>query len=172
MIDVSLSFDTGFFEFDLVLEGFSDKRDLQGDDGLLTSVIISLFTDRRAYADDPLPDERVGVPSDLRGWWGDRMSEEDSADPMGSRLWLLSREKDLDVVLARARQYAEEALQWLIRERRVGKIEVEAVRVAPAYLGIGIRALPLPGTDDFTREWNFVYDYANAAPVKIQSPGV
>jgi phage gp46-like protein len=166
MMDVTLSFNFERFDFDFVL---------QGDDGLLTAVIVSLFTDRRANADDPLPDERVGVPSDPRGWWGDFLPEDDSpyaGRALGSRLWLLSREKDMDVVVARASQYAAEAVEWLARERRVGRIEATATRVSPAYLGISIRALPLSGTDDRAREWNFFYDYINALPVKIETPGV
>jgi phage gp46-like protein len=172
MIDISLTFNPEIFEFDLCVDGVDERRDLQGDDGLLTAVIISLFTDRRANPDDPLPDERVGVRSDLRGWWGDRIAAEDRADPMGSRLWLLSREKDLDVVVERARQYADEALQWMLRDRLVARVVARASRVAPAYLGIGIEILPLPGTDDKTREWNFLYDYINAAPLKLNAPGV
>lgn len=77
--------------------------DLQGDDGLMTAVIISLFTDARAHDDDPLPDERVGVSSDRRGWWGDCLPDaqgEQTLESIGSRLWLLWREKDLDSVVA------------------------------------------------------------------------
>ena len=172
MIDISLSFSAERFDFDLTLQSNGTNRDLEGDDGLLTAVIISLFTDRRANADDPLPDERVGVPSDLRGWWGDHILEADALDPMGSRLWLLSREKEQAVVVARAQQYAEEAVQWLVRDKLVGELRVVAARVGPGYLGISVAALPLPGMDDQTREWNFVYDYVNAAPVSIRAPGL
>jgi len=154
--------------FDLALSGF----DLVADDGLLTAVIISLFTDRRANDDDPLPDERIGVLSDLRGWWGDCILEEDRRDPLGSRLWLLSREKEVDVVVARAQQYADEALEWLIRDGHVGALHVVASHAGPACLIIDVQALPVPGRDDKTREWNFVYDYINAAPVSIKAPGL
>jgi phage gp46-like protein len=175
MIDLAVGFNAERFDFDLTLDGSGAARDLLGDDGLLTAVIISLFTDRRANADDPLPDERVGVPSDMRGWWGDFVPEEDAPyaeRALGSRLWLLSREKDMDVVIARAQRYAEEAVEWLLRARRVTRITVAASRVAPSYLGIAVRALPAPGMGDVTREWNFVFDYINAAPVKIETPGV
>ena len=172
MIDVSLSFNAERFDFDLTLISDGTNQDLEGDDGLLTVVIISLFSDRRANDDDPLPDERVGVPSDLRGWWGDHILEEDARDPMGSRLWLLSREKEMAVVVARAQQYAEESLQWLIKGGYVGELRVVASHAGPGYLGIDVQALPAPGMDDKTREWNFVYDYANAAPVSIRAPGL
>ena len=170
MIDISLTFNAGRFDFDFTLAGSPD-RDLLGDDGLLTAVIVSLFSDRRANDDDPLPDERVGF-RDPRGWWGDHILEQDARDPLGSRLWLLFREKDMDVVVARAQQYAEEALQWLVRDRHVGRLVVEASRVAGGYLGIFVAALPLPGVDEQTREWNFVYDYENATPMKIETPGL
>ncbi|MDR2051148.1 MAG: phage GP46 family protein [Deltaproteobacteria bacterium] len=172
MPDLSLSFNSERFDFDLTLAGDGVNRDLEGDDGLLTAVIISLFTDRRARDDDPLPDERVGVPSDQRGWWGDCIPEEGRRDPIGSRLWLLAREKDMPVVVDRAREYAEEALQWLVRDRHVGELRVEASRVGPGHLGLDVRALPLPGTGERTREWNFFYDYINAQTLKIQAPGV
>ena len=184
MIDISLAFDPEIFAFDLALEGDPD-RDLRGDDGLLTAVIISLFTDARANADDPLPDERIGLLSDPRGWWGDYILEEDSRDPirnggplhnggpMGSRLWLLSREKDMDVVVARAQQYADEAVAWLLRDKHVDRVSTVASRVSRGYLGIAVAALePTGGMDAKTREWNFLYDYENARPVKIEAPGL
>ena len=163
MPDLSLAFDAERGIFDLVLS----SPDLQGDDGLLTAVIISLFTDRRAHDDDPLPDERVGVPSDMRGWWGDYFETEKRPDPIGSRLWLLWREKEMAVVVARAQEYASEALAWLTRDGRAARIEVNAVHAGPRMLAINIRALPLPGTEDAGREWNFMYDYVNAAPVRM-----
>ncbi|MDR1946631.1 MAG: phage GP46 family protein [Desulfovibrio sp.] len=169
MRDILLAFDAGTFEFDLQLEG-DTERDLRGDDGLLTAVIISLFTDRRALPDDALPDERIGLPSDRRGWWGDILPE--PGDPLGSRLWLLWREKDMDVVVERARQYADEALQWIVRDGLVGERRVTASRVQGGYLGIGVELLPLPGTTDRAREWNFVYDYKNSVPLRMLAPGV
>ena len=72
---------------DLVLDGasFADDGDLDA------ALINSLFTDRRAEPDDPLP---AGVES-RRGWWGDTLAIADGNDRIGSRLWLISREKVL-----------------------------------------------------------------------------
>ena len=44
------------------------------EDGLATSVILSLFLDRRAEADDELPDAPAGVLSPRRGWVGDALA--------------------------------------------------------------------------------------------------
>lgn len=92
--------------------------DMLTDDSLTTEVIISLFTDRRALDSDDLP----GGDSDRRGWWGDSYRDR----PIGSRLWLLSREKTLQSVLDRAAAYALEALTWLKQAGRVNKITVSA----------------------------------------------
>ncbi|WP_418503257.1 phage GP46 family protein [Desulfovibrio sp.] len=167
-MDICLHFDQEHGLFDALLSG--PLADLQGDDGLMTAVIISLFTDARAHDDDPLPDERVGVSSDRRGWWGDCLPDaqgEQTLESIGSRLWLLWREKDLDSVVARARQYAEEALAWLTREGHVSSLSVSVERVQPGHLGISVAVQP-SGSDDPGREWRFTYDYQQAQPVSVR----
>jgi phage gp46-like protein len=102
------------------------------DDGLQTAVVISLFTDRRAEPDDELPSG-----DDRRGWWGDTFAEIEG-DKIGSRLWLLSREKQLASVLNRAREYSLEALQWLIDDGVASSINIEAEIVRPGMLGLSV----------------------------------
>jgi phage gp46-like protein len=81
---------------------------LDDDEGLETAVILSLFTDRLADAGD------AEVASTARrGWWADAFAEV-ASDRIGSRLWLLAREKRTPAVLSRAELYAREALQWLV----------------------------------------------------------
>ncbi|WP_324606427.1 phage GP46 family protein [Xenorhabdus nematophila] len=72
------------------------------------------FTDRRALDSDELP---AGAGTDRRGWWGDTFNTRS----IGSRLWLLAREKQLSAVLHRAKAYADEALAWLIDDGHVKK---------------------------------------------------
>jgi phage gp46-like protein len=107
--------------------------DLVADDGLKTAVILSLFLDRRARPDDRLPQDG----SDRRGWWGDIASTDDDG-PIGSRLWLLEREKRLPSVVARAREYCEEALAWLIRDEVARSVTVETEITSEGWLGIGV----------------------------------
>lgn len=124
MADIRTSFTD--FAADWAVDGAS----LAQDDGLETAIVISLFTDRRANDDDVLP----SGGDDRRGWWGDTFAEVDG-DRIGSRLWLLAREKQLPEVLVRAKQYAEEALQWLIDDgiARAVYVTAEAVTTnAPA----------------------------------------
>lgn len=110
---------------------------LADDDGLRSAVLISLFTDRRAGDDDTLPDG-----TDRRGWWGDSYADT-SGDQLGSRLWLLRRAKATAEVLQRARQYATEALQWLVEDAVVKSVDITAEWQA---LAGGARTLALQAT--------------------------
>lgn len=103
---------------------------LAEDDGLETAVVISLFTDRLA-ADAPAD------AGSRRGWWGDAYGEVDG-DLIGSRLWLLAREKQLPQVLARAELYAREALQWLVDDGVASSVDVRAELVRSGVLGLAV----------------------------------
>ncbi|WP_082061924.1 MULTISPECIES: phage GP46 family protein [Xanthomonas] len=90
---------------------------------LVRAVLISLFTWRRANADDTLPDPR----GFRMGWWGDTYPVV-ANDRIGSRLWLLARAKLTPSTVQRAQDYAEEALQWLIEDGVAARIAVRAER--------------------------------------------
>lgn len=84
------------------------NNDLATDGGLAAATALSLFCDRRVN-----PEELPDGATDRRGWWGDAFDP--PGDPgIGSRLWLLAREKQRPDVLTRAREYAEEALRWMV----------------------------------------------------------
>ena len=114
---------------------------LESDADLDTAVIISLFTDRLANPDDPIPDANGSVTPDRRGWWGDQaptVNDSGTAtvdNRIGSRLWLLTREKRLPKVLQDARTYAEEALQWLIDDGVAAAVDVSSSWAAPSGNG-------------------------------------
>lgn len=103
---------------DLALDGLL----LQDDDGLTTAVILSLYTDRRARPDDILPNADQGS-TDRRGWVGDDISEV-QGDQIGSLLWLNESAKQLQKVLTTDRQYAEDALAWLVTDEIASRVEV------------------------------------------------
>lgn len=106
--------------------------DLVTDDGLRTAIYISLFTDRVANDDDPLP-----AGADRRGWWGDALAAT-PGDRIGSRLWLLRREKQLVSVLRRAETYAAEALAWLLEDRIAATVDVVATNPASGVLALAV----------------------------------
>ena len=102
---------------------------------LQTAILDSLFTDRLARADDDYED------SDRRGWWGDS----DADTQLGSRLWLLRREKLTTNVAIRAEEYAKEALDWLKGDGVVSDISCTTQIVMPNRLNLIIRYLPPDG---------------------------
>ena len=117
--DIKIAWDVTLMEGDFAF----GNNDLEHDEGLETAVIVSLFSDRRASDDDPLPDESRGK----RGWWGDLTSGIEN-DQIGSKLWLLEREKTTEETLAKAKGYILEALQWMIEDGITKKIEAEVER--------------------------------------------
>lgn len=127
--------------------------DLASDLGLLTAMILSLFTDRRAEDDDVPPS---GDPGDRRGWWGDEFLEIEG-DKYGSRLWLLDRSTLSTETLLRAREYVLEALAWMIEDKVVETIDVTVARNGQNGMLIA-GELARPGRDPvpfrFDRTWD------------------
>lgn len=101
------------------------------DDRLQEAVLISLFTWRQAEPSDPV------VDGDRKGWWGDSFPAV-PGDKIGSRLWLLAREKIIPATLARAKQYTEEALAWLVSDGWVRAVAVSVERTGIESIGIGV----------------------------------
>lgn len=125
-MDIATFFDAAAYRGDFAVAYGA----MAADTDLQTAVIISLFTDRRAEADDPLPDQAAS----RRGWWGDALAKR----RIGSRLWLLSREKQLREVVNRAREYTEESLAWLVDDGIAKRVAVQAEIVDAGVLGISI----------------------------------
>lgn len=137
----------------IVIDGQSIKLGMDSAQPLVRAVLVSLFTWRRANADDILP-------GDLRmGWWGDSFPAVPN-DRIGSRLWLLSRAKLLPETAARAKEYAEEALRWLVDDGVAARIEVQAERQGLQTLAMGCRIYKSDGTVPldirFTDVWGFL----------------
>lgn len=125
--------DIGLQWNELNADMFLASNDIGRDMSLETAIIISLFSDRRALDDDALPD----AGTDRRGWWGDSYPQV-NGDKIGSRLWLLSREKQLPEVLRRAEEYAREALAWLVEDKVCTSYSVTASIVRTGVLGLEI----------------------------------
>jgi phage gp46-like protein len=119
MADIELNWIAGGFGADArVLAG-----DLSRENELRTAVVVSLFSWRRANAEDILP----GDDGDLQGWWGDSYATV-NGHKLGSRLWLLRRRKLTTDVIAKAAEYCREALQWLIDDKIATSVEVAVER--------------------------------------------
>lgn len=123
---------------------------LAQDDGLTTSVLQSLFTDRRAEPDDVIP----GGAEDLRGTWLDAFADEEG-DRMGSRLWLLERAKLLPETVTRMREYCEEALEWMVRDGVAKSVAVETWIVRNYPTGIIGAQIDIVKPDGTTTRYKF-----------------
>jgi phage gp46-like protein len=115
-LDVALIFDPETRTADAEL---GEDGDLLLDETPLTPMLISLGSDRRAKADDALPQGRdaLNVSASFvlrRGWAGDAL------DPygrrIGSRLWLLERAKQHELTELFVQDAAAEALRWVGEE--------------------------------------------------------
>lgn len=107
--------------------------DLGADEGLETAVLISLFTDRFVPKEE-LPD---GI-EDSRGWWADALSEIPE-DKIGSRIWLLDRGK-LDLKTKnRMKDFADEALAWMLSEGIASKVEVTTLLVQNTRIELNVK---------------------------------
>ncbi len=133
----------------IVINGRTLQLGLHSTDPLVRAVLISLFTWRRAKPDDALPDPSPNAPR--QGWWGDSFPPVPN-DRIGSRLWLLSRAKLLPETVALAKEYAQEALQWLVDDGVASRVEVEAERQGLHTLALACR----------------IYKTGGAAPINVR----
>ncbi len=138
MTDLALAWDAGAYSADLAVDVAA--LDLATDDGLRSAVMVSLLTDRRVDAEElPAGETR------RRGWWGDTLA----SGEIGSRLWLLARSKRTPAVLRRAESYAAEALEWLVEDDVVERVDVRAEdRAGRLLIHIDIRRRGSPAALD------------------------
>ncbi len=138
MKDIQLAWDLDLGEGDLVTT--QNAGDLGTDEALTTAVLISIFTDKRARDDDPLPDPDS---TDKRGWWGDLLEPDPSDDEIGSRVWIFAeRAKATEQVLSDVKNALEECLQWMIDDGVVSDTEVIAEKVGSSlYFQISIKKI-------------------------------
>lgn len=126
-----------------------NREPVPADSPLARAVVISLFTWRRAGESDVVDGlERMG-------WWGDAFPSVPN-DKIGSRLWLLQREKLTPQTLLRAESYATEALEWLREDGHASAVSVKARRVGLDCLGLFVSVTEAGGVDwtfDFENLW-------------------
>lgn len=158
LVDVALVLKPDGIGADVAVAG----ADLLGDAGLETAVLLSVFTDRRADVTDVLP---LGE-TDRRGWWADREDRK-----LGSRLWLLDREKRTPATIARAQDYVSEALAWLVSDGVAKSVDVTVESLTPADPlwssvgpGIAIRAAIARPDDNATAVFRFGRAWKALAP--------
>lgn len=101
------------------------------DDSLRRAVYNSLFSWARVSDSDELPGDS------RQGWWGDTYADE-PGDQFGSKLWLLARSKLTNDVLLSAKEYAEQALSWMIDDGIAKSVSVTAERGGMDQLNLAV----------------------------------
>ncbi|MGV2049010.1 phage GP46 family protein [Agrobacterium sp. 22-209-1] len=94
--------------------------DFRAEQGLATQVLIHLMTDRR------VEESELRDGEENRGWFGDSFDRMDGEDLLGSRWWLLRRRSLYDGIETDAQDYALEALQPLIDQGAVTRVDAVA----------------------------------------------
>ena len=115
------------------------------DDGLDTAIFISLFTDA--------PDG-----TGQGGWWGDAVD----AQPVGSLLWTLGRSVINDELLASAKEYCSDALQWLIDDDIAKTVDVTVEITGQFSIGIAIQ---ITKADSSTLSLQYAYNWQAQANI-------
>lgn len=141
--------DIGIFQIDGCFQLKLEDGDLAGDEGLETSVIISLFSNRRV-SEGELP---VGIDG-KEGWWGDMFAEIEG-DQIGSKLWLVDRGKTEAVTLAAMENHIAESLEWMIDDGVAASVTVLA-EFDSKFSAIASIAITRPTgeTDRFGLNWD------------------
>jgi phage gp46-like protein len=142
--DIRLVQNTQFPKYSVTIDWLLlDDGTLDDTQALATAVVVALGTDGLAGINDTLPDPDS---TDRRGWWGDLDAQEIwDGWPIGTRLWLLTRDKIVGpearqgATIVRVEQYIREAIQPFI-DRRIGsRMAVEATRVGDEQIDALVR---------------------------------
>ncbi len=130
-------------------------------EALVTAVTIAFCTDRLAETSDKLP---IPGSTDRKGWWGDDGAAEIwNGWPVGSRLWLMRRDKITDAnysggsTMARATTFADECLQPFVDARIISDFDVAVVQVDAQRVDMTVTLYrgPLPAISlQFQSLWN------------------
>lgn len=137
-LDLALVYDPATRRCDLVL---GDDGDLALDETPATPMLVSLLTDRRARAEDTLPDGTVAGAAPAaaigarRGWAGDALDA--FGRRIGSRLWLLARAKGGDLTPRFAAEWTREAFGWVRDETGTAAV-VAAEWLRRGWLAIAV----------------------------------
>lgn len=151
MSDITTQWAGTHGDYVLIADGIHPSYLLSSND-LVTSAIISLFSDRVAAIDDVIAD----YSNDPRGWWGD--AGEDY--PIGSRFWQLRRHKLTQSTATLAVGFAQEALQWMIDDGVVSNIDISFEIVGTNQLSLLI-VFKRDGSPDLAQKFLWVWSSLN-----------
>ena len=110
---------------------FNDDGDFEQVDNFDTSILLSLYTDKRADSSE------VSEAVKRRGYIADQLY---TSFKHGSKLWLLDQSRLNINVRNLAKTYTSESLQWLIDDSYLDNIEVKTDIINNENININIFA--------------------------------
>lgn len=127
------------------------------DRSLVSVVALCLFTNVEATAEEIAT---AGLDQQ-EGWWAEADSLREQGRPrMGSKLWLLKREKTIAATLRRGEGYVRDALRWLIDQKIAADIGVRMTLLRPGgVVGLEVTITrPQKILPPFKHLWEFQTD--------------
>lgn len=129
------------------------RGDLQCRNAIQTAVLICLMTDARVDPSE-LPEGESN-----RGWPGDAFDMQPGDVPLGSKLWLLRRRALTGDIDLEAEDYARAALQTLIDQVVVARVDVSVVRSPErSRLDLDIALYGRDGAAMFSQRFGVLWD--------------
>jgi phage gp46-like protein len=113
MKDILLNSDNGYLDFSI------ENGDFKMTGGFETAIIMSILCEARALASE------VPTAELRRGWWGNLVGDFANYE-IGSKIWLLYQSKRTPDTLALIKTYAINALQWMINDGYIDKIDADS----------------------------------------------
>lgn len=129
---------------------------LTGRDPLGTAVVLCLFSDGRASAEDLRTEHR----GDRRGWPGDGFDIDVAAGeaPLGGLLWLFRRSSLTDLTGLEVEAAATTALQPLIAQGAVVAVRVQSrIDKAAGRLALGVGLYGRDGAERWAAQFDLIW---------------
>ncbi|WP_246739444.1 phage GP46 family protein [Martelella sp. HB161492] len=144
---------------DLVVNGLDHAEapgDFQAEQGLATQVLICLMTDARVH------ESELRDGDENRGWFGDGFDLAKDETAIGSRLWLLRRSALVDGIEQTAEDYARAALQPLLDQKAVSRIDVSATATREKRrLDLSVSLYGRAGSVIYSQRFALLWDQAS-----------
>ncbi len=112
-----------------------DNGDFEVDEGLTTTLLVSILTDARAE-----PSE-VSLARARRGWLGNLNFPTDGRR-LGGKLWLIEQERRTTAALNKANDFTQKSLNWFVEDDIAKSVEVTGeLNTAGAIQNVQITSL-------------------------------
>ena len=124
--------------------GLDANGELELDYGFGTTIGLSISGERRATAAE------VPTPENRRGWIGNILSDIPGFEA-GSKLWLLKQARLTPATVTAAKNYTQDALQWMIDDGFAKTITVTAEQQGVSKI---VAAIDIDGEVFYYDVWN------------------